>query len=250
MKLANFQGEPEVFYSIQGEGRNAGRASVFVRTSLCNLHCYWCDTDYTWNWVGSKFPHLKDGQPGYAKFDPKREILDLTVPELVPFILRHPCAHVVLTGGEPLLQQDDLAELMAVLRARDAGFTFEVETNGTLLPDERFDRAIDQYTVSPKLTNSRNAPEKRLVPVALSFFSTSAKANFKFVISRPEDLGEVLEIQRRHAIPAARIYLMAEALDEAALQARARPVIDLALAHGFNYSDRLHIRLFGNKRAT
>ena len=69
MKLAKFGKGPEVFASIQGEGRNQGLFSVFVRTSLCNLHCVWCDTDYTWNWIGTRFAHVRDSEPGYSKFD-------------------------------------------------------------------------------------------------------------------------------------------------------------------------------------
>ena len=128
----------EIFYTLQGEGANAGRAAVFCRFAGCNLwsgreedrataDCNFCDTDF----VGT------DGEAGgrYA-----------TAAELAAACLSAAGGAkpdlVVLTGGEPMLQVD--TELIEALHARS--FTIAIETNGTLTVP----RAIDWICVSPK----------------------------------------------------------------------------------------------------
>ena len=130
----------EIFYTLQGEGRNAGRAAVFCRFAGCNLWsgrdndrasaaCNFCDTDF----VGA------DG-PGGARFTSAGELADA----IGNTWLRNAVGKrfVVLTGGEPLLQVD--SDLLDALHAKD--FDVAVETNGTLpLP-----QGIDWVCVSPK----------------------------------------------------------------------------------------------------
>ncbi|MGN1263623.1 MAG: 7-carboxy-7-deazaguanine synthase QueE [Prevotella sp.] len=109
----------EIFHSLQGEGRNTGRAAVFVRFSGCNLNCPFCDTD-----------HLA-----------YREMSDS---DILNAIIDFPTRFVVLTGGEPALQADD--DFIAMLH--ENGYEIAMETNGTRqVPD-----GIDWLTVSPKQT--------------------------------------------------------------------------------------------------
>ena len=117
MKLAKLSGGPEIFHSVQGEGPSSGLPSVFVRSSLCNLHCVWCDTDYTWNWVGTRFRHERDADPSYRKYEKRHQIVELSPQEVVDGVIAYPCRNVVLTGGEPLIQQDDFRQVMTALRA-------------------------------------------------------------------------------------------------------------------------------------
>ena len=107
----------EIFYSLQGEGLNTGRATVFVRFSGCNLSCPFCDTDH-------------------------RGFSEMAKEDIVRQASRFPARFVVLTGGEPALQVDD--ELVGALH--EAGFFVAIETNGTHpLPE-----GIDWVTLSPK----------------------------------------------------------------------------------------------------
>jgi 7-carboxy-7-deazaguanine synthase (Cx14CxxC type) len=136
----------ELYYTLQGEGAQAGRPAVFLRFAGCNLWtgreadragavCGFCDTDF----VGT------DG-PGGGRFATARglaEAVSRTWPES-PSVAAHP--FVVCTGGEPLLQLDE--SLVTALHA--AGFEVAIETNGTLLPPV----GIDWICVSPKA----NAP--------------------------------------------------------------------------------------------
>lgn len=130
----------EIFYTLQGEGANAGRPAVFCRFSGCNLWsgreedrakaiCQFCDTDF----VG------RDGAHG-GKF-PSAEALASEIAAFWPS--KNPTRRfVVLTGGEPLLQVDEsLIQALKVL-----GFTIAVETNGTCAPPP----GIDWICVSPK----------------------------------------------------------------------------------------------------
>ncbi len=222
--------------------------AVFVRTSLCNLHCIWCDTDYTWNWEGTPFAHVNDVDPNYRKFDKKTWIARCSVDEVAELVLAYPCRNVVLTGGEPLMQQPALAALMRLLRLRDAVFRFEVETNGTLMPRPDFEAGIDQYNVSPKLANSNNPQRLREKSAVYRYFAQNPKAWFKFVIAQDADLDEVLALQKRYDIAADKVWLMPEGTTRETLQRRREWLVETCKTHGFRYTDRLHVQIWGSRR--
>lgn len=243
MKIARFpDGSPEVFRTLQGEGSSIGCPAVFLRLSLCNLHCSWCDTPYTWNWEGSPWQH-QDGK----KFSQADQIVELSPQEVAASLRRilHPGDRLVLTGGEPLLQQEGLVELIADLAG---DYQVEVESNGTQIPLPELDRRVSQYNISPKLANSDNSLKLRIQRAALTFFAGSQKAFFKFVITRPEDLAEVLALQEEYAIPSPRILLMPEGRTPAELAQGRLALVDACLTHGFRLTDRLHVQLWGDER--
>ena len=245
LKIARPDAHPEVFYSVQGEGKNLGQPSIFVRTALCNLHCIWCDTDYTWNWKGTRFTHIRDAEPDYEKFDIKEVVAELPVEAVAGLVRQYPCKNVVLTGGEPMMQQEGL---LALMEALGEGFWFEIETNGTLIPEPVFDARIGQYNVSPKLANSNNPQKLREKPKAYRFFAQSPKAVFKFVVAEPQDLEEVMGLIRRYAIDPEKVYLMPEGTSEASLRAKMAWLVEVCKQHGFHFTSRLHILIYGNKR--
>ena len=107
----------EIFVSLQGEGRNTGRAAVFVRFSGCNLRCPFCDTDH------ADYREMSDS-------------------EILEAIGGYGVRFVVLTGGEPTLQVDE--PFLAMLHS--AGYEVAMETNGT----RPVLAGIDWLTVSPK----------------------------------------------------------------------------------------------------
>lgn len=248
LKLARLNNEAEIFHSIQGEGVSMGCPSVFVRASLCNLHCHWCDTDYTWNWTGTPWKHENDADPSYQKFSKDDFITELTITDVAEKVKSYSCPRIILTGGEPLLQDSSWQALMTELLRSSPDYHFELETNGTLVPSEKFDQLIHQYNVSPKLENSGNSAQKRLNTEALAFFASSPKAWFKFVIASENDLKEVEEIKAEYELPQSRILLMPEGRDEASLQKRRLWLADLCRDKNYRFSDRLHIQLWGSKR--
>ena len=148
----------EIYYTLQGEGAQTGRAAVFCRFSGCNLWsgheedrasaiCQFCDTDF----VGT------DG-PGGGKFSSAQELA-----HAVASTWAAPCSgrlrpYVVCTGGEPLLQLDE--DLVAAFHA--IGFEVAIETNGSRLPPP----GIDWVCVSPKAGSElllRSGDELKLV---------------------------------------------------------------------------------------
>lgn len=244
LRLARTEdGAPEIFRSIQGEGAFAGRIRTFVRLSGCNLHCVWCDTAYTWNWRGSPFAHLNS-----RKFDPAHEMIALSANDVAARVLALACEGVVFTGGEPLLQTEALVGAIDAVKAADPARRIEIETNGSIAPTQALAALIDHFAVSPKLAHSGNAPELALKGPALDAFAALDSAVFKFVVQAPGDLDAVAALAAAHAIAPNRIYIMPEGAESAALRARAAALIGPALAHGFNFTDRLHIHLFGQRR--
>ena len=256
-------GEPEIFASLQGEGRSAGLPCTFVRLSRCNLACSWCDTAYTWHFKGDERPH-RDG----VTFERTANQIVLSEADVAERIMALGGNRLVITGGEPLLQGAQLARMVALLpregggirpderdlargpRLRGEAIAIEIETNGTVEPYPALALLVDQYNVSPKLKHSGNPAEIALLSERLHAWKGEPKANFKFVISTPEDVEEVLELQAAYAIPSARIQLMPEGTTSAAIRSRSAWLAPLALEHGLGFSDRLHIHLYGDSRGT
>jgi organic radical activating enzyme len=234
-------GGPEIFASLQGEGPSMGVPVAFVRLSRCNLACTWCDTAYTWRFEGDNRPH-RDG----VAFDRKANQVTLSPAETAERIAALGQNRLVITGGEPLLQAGALAEMLAHL----PDISVEIETNGTVAPPPRLDVRVDQYNVSPKLAHSGNPADLALIPERLDAWAADPRAFLKFVIAAPEDVAEVLDLQRRYGFKPGQVFLMAEGTDSAAQRARQAWLAPLCLEHGFRMSDRLHIHLYGDTRGT
>lgn len=227
---------------IQGEGKSAGFNVLFLRLAGCNLACSWCDSPYTWNWKGTKFVHPE-------KFDKKSETHKMT-PEDVSTLLKSKSPtvkRVVISGGEPMLQQKELVKLMSLMKPE--GYKFEVETNSTVEPTLPFLDLIDQINCSPKLSNSGpdNPSKKREVSGALTSLSTSGKASFKFVVSDDKDVPEILGLIKKYEMK--EVYLMPEGRTRDEQLARQDSIEKLARIHGFNFSPRLHVLEWNALRA-
>ena len=224
-------GDPEIFHSIQGEGVSAGTPTVFLRLATCNLACTWCDTRYTWDWRNLDYA---DGVVEMALDEVERRVLEFGRPRLV------------ITGGEPLLQQAVLAPLVSSLAGQ--GFYCELETNGTIAPSPDMIEGIAQWNVSPKLENSGNMTRAREVPDALSAFGHMDTAYFKFVVVAPPDVDEVAAIVERYGLASERVMLMPEGVTAEAMKKRGRWVAEACVERGFSFSPRLHILLWGDER--
>lgn len=239
-------GAPEIFRSIQGEGPQAGRLRTFVRLSGCNLHCVWCDTAYTWNWLETPFRHDRDTTGRPHKFDRGAESISLSIEDSRAAVQALPSEGVVITGGEPLMQRAALTSFVEALKSD--GVRIEVETNGSLAPPEALARLVDLFVVSPKLAHSGNAAEVALRPHALNAFTALNNAVFKIVARSVADIDEAAALASRHGIAAKRMFIMPEGIDIETLARRARDLAPAIVGAGFNFSPRLHVALFGARR--
>ncbi len=228
----------ELYKSIQGEGLLTGTKSVFVRTSGCNLRCDFCDTPWSsWEPEGD---HVA---------------VEEIVQRCVDLVAGDDQGFVVLTGGEPMLQ-DDIVPLTQKLANADLHIT--IETAGTI------DRPVqcDLMSISPKLANSTSPVERagrwaekheqtRHRPQVIEALTSRYPYQLKFVVDHPDDCEEILDyLEQFPSIPADRVLLMPQGVDQAELQAREPWIREFCEKHGFGFCPRMHIAWFGNKRGT
>ncbi|MEZ6063378.1 MAG: 7-carboxy-7-deazaguanine synthase QueE [Planctomycetaceae bacterium] len=219
----------EIFESFQGEGPWAGTPSLFIRTSGCNLRCWFCDTPYTsWNPEG------------------EQKSLD----ELQRVVEACSAGHVVITGGEPMLAPQ-LTELTELCRA--AGRTITIETAGTV------DRSVecDLMAISPKLENSTpedahwsvRHEETRHQPAVIRSLLTRYDGILKFVIDSSEDISGVLAYLRDFPMVSPdRVWLMPQARTAGELAEKTQWIQQAAEESGFRFSPRLHVERYGDRR--
>ncbi|RQG89833.1 7-carboxy-7-deazaguanine synthase QueE [Natrarchaeobius halalkaliphilus] len=235
----------ELFYSLQGEGRLAGTPSVFVRTSGCNLRCWFCDSYHT-------------------SWEPTHAWLELS--EIVAEIETYDADHVVLTGGEPLLHERS-ADLLDELASRDYHTT--VETNGTIYRDG----PIDLVSISPKLESSTPTPERspsdeddtswerrheadRIDLESFTALIEDTEFQLKFVVTDDGDLPEILsviaELRDAADVPIRDddVLLMPEGATRERLAETRGRVAELAMEYGFRYTPRLHVDLWNDAPET
>ena len=223
-----FDNQPEIFQSIQGEGASIGKPAIFIRTSGCNLTCSWCDTKYSWTREKGMKVNCRDIISIIRTFNPSIE-------------------RVILTGGEPLMQQEQLVKFMEETRQTEKKYLFEVETNGTFQPTQKMIELIHQWNVSPKLENA-GLGDKAIYPQVLKKFSQLPNATFKYVLKEKKDIEEILFQKKTFNIAAEKIWLMPEGKTKQDLEECREWLVECCKEYGFNYSERLHILIYGNKR--
>lgn len=229
----------EQFYSIQGEGPSAGTPAIFLRLGGCNLRCngfsykdpqtgehLGCDTKKVWT-KGTK-----------QSFD---EIIDSWQQQGWMDALNQG-AHLVITGGEPLIQQTNLEQFISKL---NNNIYIEIETNGTFTPSGYLLQRLNQFNVSPKLNNSGEPKNKAYNLEALTALAANKNTIFKFVVSQASDIDEILEqYVTPLKIPTQRIWLMPEGGTIEALTENSNKVVELCKKYLMNFSPRLHINIW------
>ena len=149
----------EIFYSIEGEGTEIGKPEVFIRLAGCNLRCKWCDTEYA----------LGNGE-------------DWSNEEIINEISKYSCKNISITGGEPLLQKEELLKLVKKLKALE--YWIQINTNGTIFNKEIFS-LTDLVTMDYKCPSSGEKSTNDVLEKTKTLFNH--KSQFKFVISDEKD---------------------------------------------------------------
>lgn len=210
--------------TIQGEGPHAGQRVGFLRFAGCNLSCSWCDTPYSWDW---------------DRFDRDQESHPMTIAQIAEQINPMQVKRLIITGGEPLLQQRNIPAIKAA-----TGCLIDIETNGTRRPLPETIDAVDLFNVSPKLSFASDPEERRIIEDAMEVFAVLSKvgrAIFKFVCEKPEDFEEVRQIRDRFDIPNDAIWIMPEGYTQDQHLKHLRELATPIVNEGWNLSSRIHV---------
>jgi len=257
MTKKNIVNVSEIFHSLQGEGNTMGKPSVFCRFQTCNLLCgnpqaedfknrtqkeieasqgedatWTCDTIATW----------MDGDQSTT-----RELGEHLFTTYTEKFLNG--SQLVLTGGEPTLQQSEFPELIGYLQNRlSENIRVEVETNSTILPEPETIKYVDQFNVSPKLSNSGMSKNRRVKIDPLNKLvglSYQDRAIFKFVVTHEKDIAEIFgTFINVFDIPKDKIWLMPGCTTREQFEKVSPLVADLCGEYGFHFSSRLQINLW------
>lgn len=220
----------EKFYSLQGEGVTMGVPAVFVRLSGCNLLCegsgWTCDTIEVW------------------KRGTQQMFEDILNEDMIARLFKG--AHLIFTGGEPLLQQQKIGRYLIWFVSK-YGFmpVVEIETNGTIEPNSYLLNVVKYWNCSPKLKSSGESLKRRVNVDAIKALNKSRiQTCFKFVITSEDDILELLET---YSVGFSKIVLMPAGSTQEELNKTRPIVVDLAIRTGFRYCDRLHIVIWNKK---
>ncbi|WP_233145483.1 7-carboxy-7-deazaguanine synthase QueE [Labilibacter marinus] len=244
--------------TIQGEGKLAGTPSLFIRLASCNLRCIW-------QMVDGSFCRC---DTSYASFHPDdKKTWDIA--EIV-LLVKHNIGemqHVVITGGEPLLQKNGVTELCKAIK-QELDLHITIETNGTLY-DEKLTQFVDLFSISPKLSNSVPSSEKltfykeeetgasryhhevrRNIPVLQNYIDSAKDLQLKFVVGMQSDADEIisdyLNVLERYNKQD--IMLMPLGATHEQIEQSNPIVLQLCIQNGWKYTPRIHIEIFGSKQ--
>ena len=239
-KVLNFTDE-WVFHTVQGEGKFVGVPSVFIRLAGCNLRCQWSNGDGTITTCDT--PH--------SSHHPEKNIK--TIKETIGEVLKHNCKHVVITGGEPHLQENVVLLINGLV---DMGKLVTVESNGTIYRDHK----AQMLSISPKLATSCVHTSEDFERHHTARMNVKALADFvkrphqlKFVIQRESDITDIkalIELVKEYngSYDEDNIYLMPQGITQEQFDKKLPWIIEIAKQLNWKVTDRFHIRAFGSKR--
>ena len=211
-----------IFKTLQGEGTFTGWPSLFVRLTGCNFRCEWangvrCDTPYSsWNAVTDGILDFEELQ----KHDNGK-------------------THLVITGGEPLMQPQAVTEIISKWTG-----PWTIETNGSM--PSAIETGSGLLSISPKVNTTENHDFDAYRENVLSLIKMNPRslAQVKFVANQIEDF----QLFEKFVVGFPKdvyIVVMGCGTTKEEIDSRAQWIVDECLKRGWNYSDRMHLRLWG-----
>jgi organic radical activating enzyme len=237
--------------TIQGEGLYCGKVSIFIRFAKCNMQCRGFGVEYIVDGVkrvGCDSFHAVDTsfENEWQKVSNVKELIDkITI--LEKGLNYKP--HIVITGGEPLIywNKNIFQDFINYYLAKKYKLT--IETNGSI-KIKYFNKLQKKivFSISLKLSSSLELEKIRLRYKNIKKLLVFKKSYLKFVISSLEDEIEILKIINKLDIASSRVFLMPNGSTQTDIHKNSVKTINLCTKHGFRYTDRIHIRVWNNKK--
>ncbi len=242
--------------TIQGEGKLVGNLSIFIRFGKCNFKCVGFNVEYetpsgvkkcacdSYYAVDMEF---KNSWKSYENY------LDIVneVDKLLENCNYKNRVDIVITGGEPRLYWNNQEFQNLIKHYINKNHKLTIETNASLNIDfkEEYQKKII-FSMSVKLSNSLEPLKKRVNKSTLTKILENTKESYlKFVIGNDFLENAIVEIEDiLKNIPQCEVYLMPLGDSSETIDINSEKVVNLAIKYGFKYSDRLHIRIWNNKR--
>jgi len=237
----------EMYKCIQGEGKYTGIPHLLIRFTGCKLRCQFADS-FCDTWHNSWKP-----EKGNVSFN-----------DIIRLYKANPkIKHTMITGGGPTMHPVLLKELCKI--GKSYGHLITIETEGS----DFVATTADCISLSPKLSNSTPRPGTKMpylnrevtekdkvqhekhrinIEAMKDLIHTHPDYQLKPVISNPEMLEEFRTLQLKLRVPNDKCWLMPEGMDDATLQKNRQWLVEYCADHGYNYTDRLHIVIYGNLR--
>jgi len=238
--------------TIQGEGKYTGTPSVFIRFGKCNMQCPGFEVEYETP-SGIKKCSCDSFYASDSAFRDqwkKYPTADELIVEVKKFLPQYK-VDIVITGGEPLLYWNDKEFQKFLQYYNDNNYRVTIETNGSIDIEllQSWHKNII-FSMSVKLSNSGEKLSKRInINTLQNILNRSSQSYLKFVVDKEFLSSATKEIDAIiNKIPKCEVYLMPLGDTSEIIDKNSLSVIELALDKGYKYSDRLHIRVWNNKR--